>query len=280
MLCEKMKKWQTENWMSEFLIENIEYSEYWNDEEKEQKKEWYILNGNFKKMEQYLKSTGLPKNLKTCLEVLKTDFKRKLGGLGIDLGAGNLWAARYLFDLCDVDKLYCLEFSKHRLLKLGPAVLDHYDIPHHKVVLALGSFYELKLDDKSMDFVFMSQSFHHAEDPNRLLLEIHRVLKPEGIVIIIGEHNVNYYKEQAKHVLKYLISVFMPEKIQKKIFNKTYKIEKMIATADELFSPDSITGDHYYSIDEYRSMFSKYGFRIRIVRNLGAKFQSFILVRT
>lgn len=124
-----MTEWQIENWLSNSQIREIEYSGYWNDEEKEKSKEWYILDGDFSKMERYLETTGLPQDLKTCTEVLHTAFNRQLAGVGIDLAAGNLWATPFLCNLPNVSKLYCLEYSKHRLLKIGPAVLDHYRVP-------------------------------------------------------------------------------------------------------------------------------------------------------
>jgi len=269
----KMTEWHIENWISDFQINKIEYSGYWNDEEKEKDKEWYILDGDFSKMERYLKTTGLSQDFKTCLEVLHTDFNRQIAGVGIDLAAGNLWATSYFFNsnLTNVDMLYCLEYSEHRLLKIGPAVLDHYCIPKEKVVLALGSFYDLHIDDQSLDFVFMSQAFHHADDPNRLLKEIRRVLKPKGVVIIIGEDVVNW-----RMVLKFLISAFVPKRCQRWVFGKTFRL---IASPNGIYPHDPILGDHYYTRSEYRSMFSKYGFLMKHVRDHTLQFQSFVLVR-
>ena len=275
----ELTDWHIENWLPDLKINEIEYSQYWNDEEKEKSKEWYILDGDFLKMERYLKTTGLLQDLRQCIEVLHTDLNRQIAGIGIDLAAGNLWAAPYLLNVGTVNKLYCIEYSKHRLLKIGPAVLDHYGIPKEKVVLAIGSFYDLHVDDQSFDFVFMSQAFHHADDPKRLLEEICRVLKPCGVVIIIGEHIVNYRKAYIKHFVKFLISTFMPEKLQKKIFNKTFNVEKLIASPREIYAPDPVLGDHYYTDAEYNSMFSKYGFRIKHVRNHHSRFQSFVLIR-
>ena len=239
----------------------------------------YIIDVNFSKMEQYLKTTGLSQDLRQCLEVLRIDFNRQIAGVGIDLAAGNLWAAPCLLNDGTVNKLYCLEYSKHRLLKIGPAVLDHYGIPKEKVVLAIGSFYDLHIDDQSLDFVFMSQAFHHADDPKRLLEEICRVLKPDGLVIIIGEHIVHYRKAQIKYSVKFLISAFLPERLQKKLFGKTFTVKKLISSPKEIYAPDPVLGDHYYAGAEYKSMFSKYGFRMKHVRNHNAQFQSFVLVR-
>lgn len=279
-----MNEWHIQKWISDSDINQIEYSEYWNDEEEEKKKEWYVLDGNFLKMEQYLRKTGLPQDLTLSAKILRTDFNRQLSGIGIDLAAGNLWA---------VDKLYCLEYSQHRLLKVGPAVLDHYGVPKEKIVLVLGSFYDLHIDDNSLDFVFMSQAFHHADKPHRLLEEIRRVLKPHGVVIIIGEH-CDYRKAQIKHAIKFLISVLVPERLQERIFKRIFRVRTLVASSNEIFRPDSILGDHYYTDSEYRSMFSKHGFQVNYppaswgvscgdfmkhLRNHNSQFQSFVLVR-
>ncbi|HXQ24446.1 MAG TPA: class I SAM-dependent methyltransferase, partial [Candidatus Acidoferrales bacterium] len=211
-----MTEWRVENWLSDSPHRAIEYSEYWNDEQNEQDKAWNILDGDFTKMESYLAQIGLVEDLRECLDACRARRGSGLGGVGIDLAAGNLWAAPHLLGSGDIEKLYCLEFSKHRLLKLGPKVLEHYQVPNDKVVLVYGSFYDLHLADGSVDFALLSAAFHHAEDPNRLLSEIRRVLKPDGVLMVIGEHivpepySLGYLKVCAKHVAKAVIAASTP----------------------------------------------------------------------
>ena len=115
-----------------------------------------------------------------------------IAGNGIDLACGNLWAtAHVLRTQPQVKTMTCVDFSFHRLTKLGPKVIDAYKIPANNITLAHGSFYEIKREDNSFDFAILSQAFHHADDPLRLLGELRRVLKPNGIAIIIGEHLLN-----------------------------------------------------------------------------------------
>ncbi len=273
--------YQVERWLSESEIKKVEYSSYWNDEKEELNKEWYILDGNFSKMERYLQETGLVKNLKQCVKKLKTDFNRELTGTGIDLAAGNLWAVPYLLELGKIDKLYCLEYSKHRLLKIGPEVLKHYKVPKEKVVLVLGNFYDIKLKDHSLNFVFLSSALHHAREPEKLLSEIRRILNPNGIVIIIGEPVAGYWKTYPKYFIKFFISRLVPDKIQHRLFGRTFEVKsfpKLCPKFSELFPTDPISGDHFYSIKEYNLMFSKFRFTIKHVKNFKSKFQSFILI--
>ena len=48
----------------------------------------------------------------------------------------------------------------------------------------LGSAEDIPLEDGAVGLVFMSQVFHHLGDPQKALLEIHRVLTPGGCLVI------------------------------------------------------------------------------------------------
>ena len=183
-----MKGFEVQYWLLPSDIKQMEYSEYWNNEEFEKNKAWYVLDGDFAKMAKHLEDAGLAHQLQQCLTFLKNTLNQPLRGVGADLAAGNLWVIPYLIKEGKVEKIYAVEYSQHRLLKLGPKVLQHYKVPQDKVVFCLGSFYQLKLPNHSLDFVLLSSAFHHADRPHSLLAEIQRVLKPDGRCLIIGEH--------------------------------------------------------------------------------------------
>ena len=185
-----MTDWEVQYWVQDEEVKDISYSDYWTDEENEKQKPFYVLDDNFSKAEEYLKSTGLARDFKNCLKVLKNNFGKNLEGVGMDLAAGNLWAVPLILDSGNIDKLYCLEYSRHRLLKIGPRFLEHYNVPKDKIVLVHGNFYELRLPDHSLDFLILVQAFHHSHQPENLLAEMKRVLKPDGIILMIGEHAV------------------------------------------------------------------------------------------
>jgi len=281
-----MHSWKIERWIEPSEIKNIGYSAYWNDEGLEKDKEFYVLDGNFSKMENFIKKSGMDADLKMCVDALNKIFGRELTGTGIELGAGNLWAVPHIF-YCGkgkIEKMHCLEYSEHRLLKIGPKVLEHYRISPDSVTLVLGSFYNLKLDDGSMDFAFLFQSFHHADDPDKLLSEIRRVLKPSGVVIMIGEEDMNFnkrietiYQIYFKHMIKFIISSFMPLRLQQKFFRKSFNVNTFLPALKTFFPSDPVLGDHRYTLSEYRKMFSKHGFKFRRLIRPGAEHCSFIL---
>ena len=256
--------YEVQNWLSDSDLNYEESSEYWNDEDEEKSKEWYILDGNFEKMENYIKGVGLIDQLNSCVDFLDKELNLSISGYGADLASGNLWAVPHILKNSLVEKLYCVEFSKQRLLKIGPEVLEYYNVQKDKIVLCLGSFNDLKLHANSLDFIFLSQAFHHSYRPNDTLNEIWRVLKPNGFVVMIGEHpisKIQVFKGYIANPLKFCVSKLVPENIQQYIFGKTFHNIVLFPSVNTLFPPDKILGDHYYTDNQYLAMFKGAGFK-------------------
>ena len=272
-----MTDWEVQHWVQDKEVKDISYSDYWTDEENEKLKPFYVLDGNFSKAEEYLKSTGLARDFKNCLKVLKNNFGKNLEGVGMDLAAGNLWAVPLILDSGDIEKLYCLEFSRHRLLKIGPRFLEHYNVSKDKIVLVHGNFYELNLPDHSLDFLILVQAFHHSHQPEKLLAEMKRVLKRDGIILIMGEHAVYLWKGYLKYALKYLAGKLFPKNLQRRIFPEIGDVNKFFLARDEIYPPEPVLGDHYYTLGEYRALFGKFDFEIFHMKKFRSQFRSFVL---
>lgn len=239
-----------------------EYADYWNDEEIEKGKPWYVSGDHdFPAMERYLDDVGLPADLDRALAALR-ERGRDLSGVGIDLAAGTLWAEPRLLGAGPVERIYALELSRHRLLKLGPVVLDHYGVPRERVVLVLGSFYDLRLPDDSVDFAFLCQAFHHAERPSDLLAEVRRVLRPGGVVVIVGEHVV-----RARWYLAHYAKLALGRATRRTL---------LPAAADVYPSDDA--GDHVYTRRAYGRLFAAHGFDHVRLRRRGSMYQGYLLL--
>lgn len=274
-----MDDYEVQYWISDNELDKISFSDYWNDEEKEKSKEYYILDGDFSKMNNYLKDTGLIQQFNDSINLLRNKLNKNLHGVGADLACGNLWAEKYILNSGSVDKIYCVEYSHHRILKIGPVVLKNDKIPKNKVVLCVGSFYDLKLPDNSLDFIFLSQAFHHADRPVPLLKEMQRVLKPDGVIIIIGEHVIfNEVKLLLTHLAKYTLMRLLPSFIKKRVFKKPYEVKNFIPHSSDLVKSDPVTGDHYYFKSDYKQMFAGYNFKSYRILNKESKIQGFILI--
>jgi ubiquinone/menaquinone biosynthesis C-methylase UbiE len=268
--------YRTELWIEESGAMGIGYFDYWNDESAEETKEWNILDGDFAKMENYLHKTGLVSDLERCLDAVKTESGHPLQGTGIDLAAGNLWASRHILNQSNVQRLYCLEYSKHRLLKIGPRVLEHYQIPADKAVLVWGSFYDLHLETGSLDFAVLSAALHHADRPLELLREIKRVLKPGGVVLIIGEHRVGL-KRIGKQLVKASLAR-LPSDWQHRAFGRTFQHRSFNPWNLNFMDVEPQLGDHEYTDASYRWLFAQSGFKMARLDTPGSAYQSFVLV--
>lgn len=266
--------WTVERWISEDTVATLEYADYWNDEDREHGKPFDILGEDFSKLERYLGEVGLVQDLNRCLDTLT----RPLSGRGIDLAAGTLWAAPILLQSPAVERVYCLEYSKHRLLSIGPRVLAHYEVSPERVVLVYGSFYELHLKDGSLDFALLSQAFHHADRPAALLAELGRVLKPGGTVIIVGEH-IPRPRDYALYGARACASL-LPRSVQRRMLGHELDVRVSLRpSVDDVLPADPVLGDHAYSQTRYRELFAQAGFAMRSVRRPRSHYQSFVLER-
>ena len=146
-------------------------------------------------------------------------------------------------------------------------MLAHYAVPADRVVLCLGSFYELRLPAGSLDFVLLSQAFHHADQPAALLAEIRRVLKPRGVAIIIGEHIVpSMPMLYARHLPRAIAARLLPAALQTRLLGRALARKPVLASPRRLLAPDPVTGDHFYRPKEYAELFGRGGFAFEPVR--------------
>jgi len=98
----------------------------------------------------------------------------------VDLGAGEGMISQLLAGRAK--KVICVDSSRS-MVRLGT------DLAKRKGLLNLeykvGDLEEVPLPTKSVDLALMSQSLHHAPNPEIALAEAHRVLKPGGQLIVI-----------------------------------------------------------------------------------------------
>lgn len=258
-------------WLTDKEREEIFSNEYWNKEEEEKKKDWYILDGNTEKFFRLLREKT------TCYEEYESiiNFVKGMGlqvkGICVDVAAGVCWITALLSKIEAIDKVYAMEISKHRLLNIAPSVLDCFEASGQKITRVFGSFYDIKLPDQSVDFCFMSQAFHHADEPDRLLSEVRRILKPAGFVLIIGE-NPRIRSDLLKHYARNLIKMVVPRSK-----NKNRAVYKLFPSFRELYPPDIELGDNYYRIKDYFHIFKQNGFRL--FQNTELHFTNFAAIK-
>ena len=234
---------EIENWLSDEELKSIYTSSFWNNIEEEKKKEWWIEDGNYKKCLDYLNSSKLMYEYQESEKFIK-EFSSESIKI-VDLAAGIGWTSVLLSKLSNVKEVHAVEISKHRLGSLFEHSVKMLKGDSNKIFRYLGSFYDLKFDDKSVDIIYMSQAFHHADKPLKLLNECDRVLKDNGRIILVGEHFIG---------IKRIMRRFLANLIKRKEFTTNFY---------EMFTPDQELGDHYYRRSDYYFMFGSMGYSLK-----------------
>ncbi len=233
---------QIENWLTDEQQASLYSAEYWNDIEEEKKKEWWIADGDYSRCLNYLQKSGLLVDFCGAEALIRGACG---SGLKIaDLAAGIGWTSALLSRLPNISEVHAVEISQHRLGVLFEHGVRMMKGDEAKIYRHLGSFYELRFEAESIDLIFLSQAFHHADRPLRLLQECDRVLTQNGAIVLIGEHCIGI-RQFVRRLLRTLI------------------LEKKLVTGfDALFPPDPVLGDHYYTLSDYRFMFRSMGYKL------------------
>ena len=250
-------------WLTQDEIRHIDSSMYWNDEDIEKEKAWWIESAQDKKLMRYLKQdTNLERGFSDLVEYAEA-LGHGLKGLVLDLAAGTCWTSAIASKISGVQKVIAVDISMHRLEIIAPLVFGQCKADTEKITRVLGSFYEIKMGNNSVDCVILMEAFHHAFDVNKLILEIRRILKPKGIVLISGEHikaNKEYFEIILLNIIKKAIFLFQVHKLLNKYFGKVIAEPKKILA----LPVDEATGDHVYPLKFYEHIFNKCGFELKI----------------
>ncbi len=134
----------------------------------------------------------LPEHIRQFLLIKKTRLTvktlKKYGitkGRGIDLGCGTGWylknISEYGYEIMGIDNSALLVEKARRNNRNSNTLVE------------IGDILNLKFDAKNFDFAYCINSLHHlknSQEFNKALLEIHRVLRNEGVLII---HELNAF---------------------------------------------------------------------------------------
>lgn len=230
-------------WLSDGDLNGLYTAAYWNDIEEERKKPWWIEDGEYDECRRYLAETGLMREYQLA-EAFIRDIPRD--GLKVmDLAAGIGWTSALLSKIDRVAEVHCVEMSSHRLERLFPHSIAMFQGSGAKIHRYLGSFYDLRMPEQSMDVVFLSQAFHHAHRPIRLMTECDRILKPGGRIVVVGEHRIGVHR------------------VVSRFFSTLLRKGRIVTDFHDLFPPDPTLGDHYYRRSDYYLLFGAMGYRLQ-----------------
>lgn len=175
--------------MGIILVDDIEEDKYmgdeayvyWNDEEIEKRKVYYLDSLSQEEWQrgiEYAEKTGILSDLREMLKGVKKH------GNGISIACGTCCDANVICYESQPAEVTFLDYSKIRIHKIAPILIEKMGIDE-KIAIRLvhGDYYNINCEDATYDFVVMSMALMMAMEPDRLMVEVKRILKRGGGVV-------------------------------------------------------------------------------------------------
>ena len=172
-------------------------------------------------------------------------------GKGIDLGGGpGVLSGTLIKYFKNIKILILLELCAEAL-KYGFPIVDKYLLDNtnrNKIYPICGSFDQINLQNKSLDFAVAWDVIHHSLDPIKTLKEVKKVLKSNGYLIIVDRAHDD---KTPQAEIDRMLNIIYPEKFIESNFLKKGTI---LSRRDN--------GEHEYRFKEWKNFFKKSGFKI------------------
>lgn len=162
------------------------------------------------------------------MEILKEKLASIYGGRILDVGTG---VGSFIPVLQNSFKDYFEIIGIDESIKALEAAEKHFNTENIKFIKM--SAEDMTFEDGSFDTVCISNSLHHLKDLNKVLNEMKRVLKKDGLFIINEMFCDNLTEAQLSHVCIHHLSAEI-DSLKGIPHNKTFKKEQIISIAKEL----------------------------------------------
>ncbi|HDS01968.1 MAG TPA: class I SAM-dependent methyltransferase [candidate division Zixibacteria bacterium] len=124
------------------------------------------------------------------------DRLAQIDGRILDVAAGRGASLKYLVDkVGEFEQAVGVDFSEQNLNQAKNQFDDN------RIIFLKMRAEELDFDDNQFDLVAIVNSLHHLDNPQKSLEEMHRVLKPGGLLLVSEMYNDNQSERQRSHVL-------------------------------------------------------------------------------
>ena len=89
--------------------------------------------------------------------------------------------------------------QSREMLAVARVNLEHAGLPNG--IVRLGDMYQLPLPDACFDAIVIHQVLHYADRPAEAIAEAARVLRPEGVLIVVdfAPHTLEFLREEQAH---------------------------------------------------------------------------------
>lgn len=130
----------------------------------------------------------------------------------LDIGAGSGYFSIPIAERLKGGKIICIDLSSTMLAELKRKAKKRG--VYEKIEPRLGNAYKLEVDDSSVDLATSNGVFHELAEPEKVLVEIERVLKPGGFVVISDFRDTSLGKRIAARHRKEAHGPFSPEEFK------------------------------------------------------------------
>ena len=192
----------------------------------------------------YIDSSEVEKTIKLIPNVYD-----KIQGIGVDLGGGVGCISSTIAKNPNVEKIFCVELVEE-VVKLCQPIVKKQILKdqHEKVISVVGDYNFLELPSNSVDFAISWDAMHHSQDPVITFRECKRVLKKNGVFIIIDRaHNNSTSDEEIERIL----NITYDEEFLKKNYRR---LDEKLTRKEN--------GEHEYRFYEWKEFFQKAGFEL------------------
>lgn len=194
--------------------------------------------------------------------------KKRIKGIGAELGAGTALFSSVLAQSREVERIYAVESVPEVVELLQPkiirAVLKSKAL-QSKIIRVVGSFENMNLMDNSLDFVIEFASWHHSNHLGQSVLEAFRVLKSGGVVL-------GFDRFQPDSLTREEIDALLEQKYSRQWLEAHgYPLDQKITRG--------MNGEHEYRMEEWTEAFTSAGFEIVTIRSFVKSADPFSSIR-
>ena len=236
---------EVEMWISRDGAGEMYSGAFWNDEEKERAKQWWITNDDHRSLTDHLEMLGALEEFDVAIATLLE--LGQLRGRVLDAGAGTCWSSALWSRQPDIEGVDAVEFSWHRISMLAGPTIAAMGGNAQKITRIFGSFLDIQRPAGNYDIVTMSAAFHHCSAPDELVVELDRCLAPRGVIVLLGEEPVKW------------------SSILRRFSSNLIMRQRIALSFQSLFPPHPQIGDHYYRPSHYSRIFGRAGYMVRMV---------------
>lgn len=169
-------------------------------------------------------------------------------GVGIEIGAGTGYAAAALSRRPGVERVYVLEHSRELVERVMPLMFRVSGADERKLIRVVGDFERIDLVDGSLDFAVAFAALHHAENLERAVAELARVVRPGGFAVVLDRYQPDSMTDAE---LDGLLAFELPKELQQRY---GFPEGSHVTRRD--------VGEHEIRLCEWKATFLRAGFEV------------------